>query len=72
MAHQGLKVYKICINYDSWLALTNLMAMTNLLLSGCSRPIYLNQVSVHRTIGPLVIFSYPSHEDLDGNLMGEE
>ena len=28
--HQGLGVYKVCINYDPWLNLTNLIAMANL------------------------------------------
>ena len=44
MKHQGEELYKVYINHDLWMTLTYF--------------IYPNfQVSVYRTIGPLVLFS---------------
>ena len=55
MKHYVLKLYKVYINNDPELTLTNFTAMSNvakLVLYLYSRHRY--QVSVYRTIGPLV------------------
>ena len=55
MGHQGLKVYKVCINYDPWLTMANSTAMSDLAkFDYCARPRY--QVSVYRNISTLVMY----------------
>ena len=57
MEHYDLKVYTVYINDDPELILTNFLAMSNLAkLVSYSRPRY--QVSVYRTIGPLLLLSF--------------
>ena len=53
--HQALKVYRVYINYDFGLTLTYFTARSRLVkFAYCAytRP---SQVSVYRTIGPLVL-----------------
>ena len=58
MEHYVLKLYKVYINDDPELTLIYFKTMSNLAIFFCtySRPRY--QVSVYRTIGPLVLFSF--------------
>ena len=54
--HQGLKVYKVYINDDPGLTLTNLTTWSNFVIK-CLLCLYKtnSQLSVNRTIGPLVL-----------------
>ena len=55
MDYGGLKVYKVSINYDPGLTLTYFMAKSNLVkIAYCTYTRPSCQVSVYRTIGPLV------------------
>ena len=56
--HQGLNVYKVCINDDPWLTLTYLTTMSNFAkftFCAVSRTRY--QIRINRIIGPL-FFSF--------------
>ena len=55
MDHQGLKVYRVYINDDFGLNLTNFTARSSLVCLYQTN----SQVSVYRTIGPLVVIIAP-------------
>ena len=58
MHHQGLKVYKVSIIDDPWLTLTYFMARPNLVKIAYYAYRPRCQVSIYRTIGPLVHTSF--------------